>query len=95
MGWCTQLSGTKLHAGPNEAGKSRFFYHANCAEPGITGIAKISREAYPDHTAFNPKDKHYDPKSDPDMVPFLEGYAQAQATTPITAHRYTPQIADQ
>ena len=65
-GWCTQLSGTKLHAGPNEAGRSRFFYHSNCAEPGITGIAKISREAYPDHTAFNLKDKHYDPKSDPD-----------------------------
>ena len=43
-----------------------FFYHSNCAEPGITGIAKISWEAYPDHTAFNPKDKHYDPKSDPD-----------------------------
>ena len=43
-----------------------FFYHSNCAEPGITGIAKISQEAYPDHMAFNPKDKHYDPKSDPD-----------------------------
>ena len=43
-----------------------FFYHSNCAEPGITGIAKVTREAYPDHTAFEPKDKHYDPKSDPD-----------------------------
>ena len=43
-----------------------FFYHSNCAEPGITGIAKVTREAYPDHTAFDPKDKHYDSKSDPD-----------------------------
>jgi len=43
-----------------------FFYHSNCAEPGIAGIAKVSREAYPDHTAFDAKDKHYDPKSDPD-----------------------------
>ena len=41
-----------------------FFYHSNCAEPGITGIAKVTREAYPDHTAFDPKDKHFDPKSD-------------------------------
>jgi predicted RNA-binding protein with PUA-like domain len=40
-----------------------FFYHSNCPEPGITGIAKVSREAYPDHTAFDPEDKHYDPKS--------------------------------
>ena len=42
-----------------------FFYHSNTAEPGIVGIAKVSRESYPDHTAFDPKDKHYDPKSDP------------------------------
>lgn len=43
-----------------------FFYHSNCAEPGIVGIAEIVREGYPDHTAFDPDDKHYDPKSDPD-----------------------------
>ena len=43
-----------------------FFYHSNCPEPGITGIARVSREAYPDHTAFDPKDKHYDPKSNPE-----------------------------
>lgn len=43
-----------------------FFYHSNCPEPGITGIAKVSREAYPDHTAFDPEDKHYDPKSNPE-----------------------------
>lgn len=40
-----------------------FFYHSNCADPGIAGIAKVSREAYPDHTAFDPEDKHYDAKS--------------------------------
>ena len=43
-----------------------FFYHSNCTEPGITGIAKVSREAYPDHTAFDPEDKHFDPKSNPE-----------------------------
>ncbi len=43
-----------------------FFYHSNCAEPGIVGIAEVVREGYPDHTAFDPDDKHYDPKSDPD-----------------------------
>jgi predicted RNA-binding protein with PUA-like domain len=40
-----------------------FFYHSNCAEPGIVGIAKVVREAYPDFTAFDPDDKHFDPKS--------------------------------
>ena len=43
-----------------------FFYHSNCAEPGIVGIMKVVREGYSDHTAFDPKEKYYDPKSDPD-----------------------------
>jgi len=43
-----------------------FIYHSNCEIPGIAGIAKIVREAYPDPTALDPDDKHYDPKSDPD-----------------------------
>jgi predicted RNA-binding protein with PUA-like domain len=43
-----------------------FFYHSNCAEPGIAGIAKVVREGYPDHTAFDARDPHYDPGSDPD-----------------------------
>lgn len=41
-----------------------FFYHSNCEVPGIVGIAEIASEAYPDETAFDPEDKHYDPKSD-------------------------------
>lgn len=47
-------------------GDQGFFYHSNCAEPGIVGIVEICREAYPDHTAFDPNDKHFDPKSDPE-----------------------------
>ena len=43
-----------------------FFYHSNCKEPGIAGIMKIAREGYLDHTAFDPKQKYFDPKSDPD-----------------------------
>jgi predicted RNA-binding protein with PUA-like domain len=40
-----------------------FIYHSNCALPGITGIAKVVREGYPDFTAFDPEHIHYDPKS--------------------------------
>jgi len=46
-------------------GDLAFFYHSNCDEPGIVGIMEIDTEAYPDPTAFDPDDKHYDPKSDP------------------------------
>lgn len=44
-------------------GDEAFFYHSACEEPGIVGIVKIASEAYPDPTAFDAKDKHYDPKS--------------------------------
>ena len=42
-----------------------FFYHSACAEPGIVGVMEVVKEAYPDPTAFEPDDKHFDPKSDP------------------------------
>ena len=47
-------------------GDQAFFYHSNCDEPGIVGIMEIVSDAYPDPTAFDRRDKHYDPKSDPD-----------------------------
>jgi predicted RNA-binding protein with PUA-like domain len=47
-------------------GDQVLFYHSNCKVPGVVGIAEIASEAYPDPTAFDPEDKHYDPKSDPD-----------------------------
>ncbi|MEX0730509.1 MAG: EVE domain-containing protein [Aquisalimonadaceae bacterium] len=46
-------------------GDQVFFYHSNTDVPGIVGIAEVVREGYPDHTAFDPEDPHYDPKSDP------------------------------
>ena len=46
-------------------GDLAFFYHSNCEEPGIAGIVKIVKEGYPDHTAFDASDAHYDPESDP------------------------------
>lgn len=47
-------------------GDKILFYHSNCDVPGIYGIAEVASEAYADFTAFDPKDKHFDPKSDPD-----------------------------
>jgi predicted RNA-binding protein with PUA-like domain len=40
-----------------------FFYHSNCAPPGIVGIMKVVREGYPDSTALDSSNPHYDPKS--------------------------------
>ncbi len=52
-------------------GDLAFFYHSNCEEPGIVGIVEIVRTAYPDHTAFDPDSKYFDPKSDPDNPRWL------------------------
>ncbi len=41
------------------------FYHSNCEEPAIVGLAKVTRTGYPDFTAWDEEDPHYDPKSDP------------------------------
>ena len=49
-----------------QVGDLAFFYHSNCAETGIAGIAEIVKKAYPDPSAFDPKDKHFDPKSQPE-----------------------------
>lgn len=46
-------------------GDQVFFYHSNCEQPGIVGIMEVVREGYPDSSAFDPNNKHYDPKSDP------------------------------
>lgn len=43
-----------------------FFYHSSCKIPGIVGTVEVVKEAYPDHTAFDPNEKYYDGKSDPD-----------------------------
>jgi predicted RNA-binding protein with PUA-like domain len=47
-------------------GDLAFFYHSNCKPPGIVGICEVVSEAYPDHTAFDPNEKYFDPKSDPE-----------------------------
>jgi len=47
-------------------GDRAFFYHSNCEEPGIVGVVKIVRAGYPDATAFDAKDPHFDPDSDRD-----------------------------
>ena len=42
-------------------GDKAFFYHSSCAEPGIVGIMRVSRLAYPDETQFDPRSEYFDP----------------------------------
>lgn len=47
-------------------GDGVLFYHSNAEPPGVAGLAEITRSGYPDHTQFDPEDKHFDPKSPQD-----------------------------
>lgn len=42
------------------------FYHSSCEPPGVAGVARVNKEAFPDHTSWDPKSDYYDPKSKPD-----------------------------
>jgi len=49
-----------------EIGDHVLFYHSNAKPPGVVGVAEIASGPYPDHTQFDPSEKYYDSKSDPD-----------------------------
>lgn len=47
-------------------GDLAFIYHSSCEIPGIAGVMKVVRTAYPDPTAFDRRHDHYDAGSDPE-----------------------------
>ena len=51
------------HMRAMKTGDLVLFYHSSADPTAVVGIAEVVREAYPDHTAFDAKDSHYDPKS--------------------------------
>ena len=52
-------------------GDLAFFYHSSCPEPGIAGIVRVSKPAYPDASQFDRKSPYYDPKSKRDAPRWL------------------------
>lgn len=50
-----------------KVGDLALFYHSSSTDKsnpnGVYGIAKVASKPYPDKTAIDPKDEHYDPKS--------------------------------
>jgi predicted RNA-binding protein with PUA-like domain len=78
-------------------GDLAFFYHSSCPQPGIAGIVKISRPAYPDATQFDPSGKYFDPKSSPEKPRWLHVDVQLVKKLPLiplATLRNTPELAD-
>jgi len=47
-------------------GDQVLFYHSNAKPPHVIGLAEITSEPYPDHTAWDPESHYFDPKSSPE-----------------------------
>lgn len=77
-----------------KVGDGVLFYHSSTHPSGISGIAEVVRGGYPDDTAFDTEDVHYDPKSDPAHptwyrvdVKFMKAFS---SVIPIQTLRKTP-----
>jgi predicted RNA-binding protein with PUA-like domain len=49
-----------------KVGDGVLFYASNAEPSGVTGVAEVAREGYPDSYAFKKGHKYFDPKSDPE-----------------------------
>ena len=79
-----------------QVGDKAFFYHSNCAEPGIVGIVQIVKAGYPDVTALDPESQYFDPKASQDNprwfrvdVKFEKAFNK---TIALTALKQYPQL---
>ena len=46
-----------------KVGDLAFFYHSSCPQPGVAGIVRVTRTAYPDASQFDRKGPYFDAKS--------------------------------
>ena len=74
------------------------FYHSNADPMAVVGIARVVRDGYPDHTAFDPKSPYHDPDSDPDQPRWfmvdIECVAPCQAPVTREQLKAVPELAD-
>ncbi|MCW8357365.1 EVE domain-containing protein [Marinomonas pontica] len=75
-----------------------FFYHSSCSPAGIVGVAKVCKEAYPDHTSWDPNSPYFDAKSTPEKprwfmvdVAFVEKWSSILTLAEL---KQSPALAD-
>ena len=71
------------------------YYHSNFKPPHVVGIAKISREGYPDFTAQDPSSKYFDEKATPEnprwMMVDIEPVMELPQIIPLDEIRNNPE----
>jgi predicted RNA-binding protein with PUA-like domain len=80
-----------------KVGDKVLFYHSSCAEPGVAGLARVSKLAYPDETQFDPANKYFDPKATRENPRWLNVDVQLVKKTrlmPLSEMRGYPELAN-
>lgn len=86
------------HMQAMRAGDGVLFYHSSTDDRGVVGLAQVVREAYPDHTQFDPRSQYFDKtakKAAPRWfmvdVEFVEKFPKL---LPLSTIKADPQLAD-
>lgn len=79
-------------------GDKVLYYHSNCDLMGVAGVCEVVKESYPDFSAFDPNDPHYDPKSKEDNptwymidVKFVEKFKNI---VPLSEIKNNPKLSE-
>jgi predicted RNA-binding protein with PUA-like domain len=59
-------------------------YHSNANPSCVVGVASVTRECYPDPTAWDSADPHFDPKSNPDAPRWFMVDIRYESTLGVT-----------
>jgi predicted RNA-binding protein with PUA-like domain len=81
-----------------KVGDGVLFYHSNCDEPGVVGLAEIRSEAHPDPSQFDPRSDYYDAGSkreEPRWLLVDVGYTRKlKRTITLAELKDKPQLQD-
>lgn len=77
-------------------GDKVLFYHSGANPPAVVGFAQVSRDAYPDSTALDPKHHYYDPKATSDnpiwMMVDVKFISKCKTPLSISVIKHTPAL---
>jgi predicted RNA-binding protein with PUA-like domain len=84
-----------------EIGDLCFIYHSSCEVPGIAGVGKVSKKAYPDKTAYDKKSEYYETKSETEkykqnptwVCPDISFVEKFKNFIPLTKIKSDPKLA--
>lgn len=80
-----------------KTGDEVFFYHSNAEPPGVAGLAKVVKTAYPDPTQFDRKSDYFEPRATPSAPVWFQVdvkfVAKAPRFVPLDELRGMPALA--